>query len=208
MKRRIAGVHIAGLPHVLDPDRPLIVVSNHVSWWDGFLLRAVQLRLRPHAPLHSVMLQRELKGKPFLKALGAVGIDPLNPASVKRAVAVLSERMRRRPDSMVLYFPQGEIRPSHARPLGFLRGIELFARHLPSADILPIGIHLEPLNTVSPHAFISAGELRDSRVVKASELEHEVERQLDHILHFIGKHGENSAAEWPASGGSLTLATR
>ena len=197
---------MTGLPLVLDPQRPVIVVSNHVSWWDGFLLRAVQRRLRPRAPLHTVMLDRELKRRPLLRALGAVGIDPVNPASVAHAVETLSARIKRRPDSMILYFPQGQIRPSHIRPLGFLRGIELFARHLPPADILPIGIHLEPLNTISPHAFISAGELRNSRDVKASDLEREVERQLDSIREFIGEHGEHSAAEWPPSKSSMTLA--
>ena len=208
MRRRIAGIHIAGLPLAHPPDRPLIIVSNHVSWWDGFLLRQVQWLLRPGAPLHIVMLEHELQRRPLLGMLGAVGIDPRKPGSVVRTLRLLAERLERRPDSVVLYFPQGKIWPSHRRALGFQRGIELFARHLPPADILPVGIHLEPLAAPAPHAFVAAAGPLAARTATAAALESVVERELDSIFGLLARYGEDAPAQWPGVHGSLDTRSR
>ena len=38
-RRRIAAVHVAGLPHALPAGVPLVLAASHVSWWDAFTLR-------------------------------------------------------------------------------------------------------------------------------------------------------------------------
>ncbi len=199
MRRRIAGIHISGLPDAPAGNRPMFLVSNHVSWWDGFLLHAVHRAMRPHAPLYTIMLESELRRFPFLRSLGCIGIDPASASSVGRALRTLRDCLAQRPDSMVMYFPQGTIRPSHARPLGFQRGIELFCRFVPSADVLPVGIHFEPLNTPAPHVFLSAGSVIPARDVSSADLERAVEHELDSILEFVAREGENAAAAWPES---------
>jgi 1-acyl-sn-glycerol-3-phosphate acyltransferase len=208
MSRHIAGVHITGLPKPHELTRPLILVANHVSWWDGFLLRRVQRFLRPHAPMHTVMLERELSKWPILRLLGGIGIDPDHPTSVVQSIRVLEERLERRRDSVVLYFPQGMIWPSQKRPLAFHRGIELFAEKLPPADILPIAIHLEPMNTPAPHAFIAADRPVSATSVTRTDLEIAVERQLDAIGALLTGHGEDSLAAWPEIHDSLPTPIR
>lgn len=208
MSRHIAGVHITGLPKPHELTRPLILVANHVSWWDGFLLRRVQRYLRPHAPMHTVMLERELSKWPILRLLGGIGIDPDHPSSVVQSIRVLEERLERRRDSVVLYFPQGMIWPSQKRPLAFHRGIELFAEKLPPADILPIAIHLEPMNTPAPHAFIAADRPVSATSVTRTDLEIAVERQLDAIGALLTGHGEDSLAAWPEIHDSLPTPLR
>ena len=208
MSRHIAGVHITGLPKPHELTRPLILVANHVSWWDGFLLRRIQRYLRPHAPMHTVMLERELSKWPILRLLGGIGIDPDHPTSVVQSIRVLEERLERRRDSVVLYFPQGMIWPSQKRPLAFHRGIELFAEKLPPADILPIAIHLEPMNTPAPHAFIAADRPVSATSVTRTDLEIAVERQLDAIGALLTGHGEDSLAAWPEIHDSLPTPIR
>lgn len=208
MRRHIAGVHITGLPKPHQLTRPLILVANHVSWWDGFLLRRVQRHLRPDAPMHTVMLERELSKWPMLRLLGGIGIDPDHPTTVVQAIRVLEERLERRRDSVVLYFPQGHIWPSQKRPLGFHRGIELFAERLPPADILPVAIHFEPMNTAAPHAFIAADRPVSATSVTRTDLEVAVERQLDAIAALLADHGEDSLAFWPGMHESLPTPIR
>lgn len=200
MRRRVRAVRLAGLPADLPPRSPLLLVANHVSWWDGFVLREVHRRLRPDAPLHTVMLAAELERRPFFRRLGAVGIDPASPASVARALRELEARLRERPEGVVAYFPQGRIWPSYRRPLGFRRGVELFARRLGPLTALPVGIHLEPLTEASPTLFASVGAaVPADRGVDARDLERRVEGELDRVLAFLATRGEAAAREWPAA---------
>ncbi len=205
MRRRIRAVLLTGLPPETAPCAPLLLVANHVSWWDGFVLRELHRRLRPRAPLYTLMLRSELERRPFFRSLGGIGIDPSAPASVARALRGLRTRREERPDLVVAFFPQGEIRPSFRRPLGFRRGVELFARRLGPLTVLPVGIHLEPLGASAPTLLASAGApLTDADGGgDAGELERRVEAELDRILAFLARHGERTPREWPAAHDAL-----
>ena len=195
MRRRVHAVRVAGLPVGLPPARPLLLAANHVSWWDGFILREVQRALRPGAPLYTVMSRTELARLPFFRRLGVVGIDPSSRGSVLGALRCLEVRVRERPDAVVVFFPQGRIWPSFRRPLGFQRGVELFARRL-SSVVLPVGVHAEPLNTVAPTFFVSVGEPLEW-APGVEELERRVEAELDAVLGFVSTHGEEAPRGWP-----------
>lgn len=197
MRRRIAAVRLAGLPPHLAPDTPLLLVANHVSWWDGFALRELHRVLRGGAPLYTVMLQREVDRLPFFRWLGAVGIDPASPASILGGLRQLRQRIAERPDAVVAFFPQGRIWPSHRRPLGFRRGVELFAHQLAPLLVLPVALHLEPLQSPAPTLFVIAGEPLDAAEVDAERLEAEVASLLDGLLAGLAEHGEEIGRAWP-----------
>jgi 1-acyl-sn-glycerol-3-phosphate acyltransferase len=205
MRRRLHSVHVAGLPERLPEGLPLVLVANHVSWWDAFLLREVQRVLRPRGPVRTLMLEPELRRFPFFRWMGVVGAAPGNPASVARAMRALAEGARERPDSTILYFPQGRIWPSHRRPLGFARGVEGLLRRLTPVTVLPVAIHLEPLTAAAPTAFLSIGSpiLCNGHVPGASLLERRVTAELDALLTFLALHGEAAPAVWPGPHGAL-----
>jgi 1-acyl-sn-glycerol-3-phosphate acyltransferase len=204
MARHISGVSMAGLPLGQARQRPLLLVANHVSWWDGFLLMEIRRCLRPTAPFHTLMLETELAKSSFLRRIGTIGIDPASPASILRAARELSARLEKRPDSLVFFFPQGRIWPSRRRPLGFERGAEAFMKSTADVTVLPVGIHIEPLTRFAPHAFLSIGTPISSTVQpSASDLEHAVEHELDNILRFLDEHGEDAVASWPEAHSSL-----
>src|SRR5690606_32894375 len=98
MKTRLHAVNITGIPPAVPSDRPVILAANHVSWFDGFLLREVQRMLRPRAPFHAVMSATELERFPFFRWLGVVGIDRTQPTSVARAIHALERAVAERPD--------------------------------------------------------------------------------------------------------------
>jgi len=198
-RRRIAAVRVAGLPRSLPAGVPLLFASQHLGWWDPFTLREVHRLLRPRsAPVWSLMTQGELRRFPYLALIGAFGMDPARPASVLHAMRWLAARVRERPDSSVIFFPQGRIWPSHRRPLGFRRGIEVFARAIGPCAILPVALHHEPLSAPAPTVFLSAAEPvlvdgdADHRALEAA-----VEAESDRILDFLSRHGEDAPARWP-----------
>jgi 1-acyl-sn-glycerol-3-phosphate acyltransferase len=197
MRRRIHAILLAGhLPDSLPPDRPIIFAANHVSWWDGFVLREVQRRTRPGWRIQVLMRESELRRFGFLRWLGAVGVDPAQPRSVLGVVRRVADYAGRHPRTTVLLFPQGRIWPSARRPLGFHRGVEVLARAL-DAVVVPTAIHVEPLNHPAPSVFVSLGRpFLPGDELSASLVEARVASELDRIFAVLALHGEDAADAW------------
>jgi hypothetical protein len=183
-----------GVPSAVAAGKPLVLVANHTSWWDGLLLRDIHRALRPRAPFYIVMTGTELRRFPFFRLMGAVPLDP-GPASVLRMVRWLRRLVLRHPDATIAFFPQGRIWPAWRRPLGFKRGIEVVLDAIGPCLVMPVGIHMEPLNRSAPSAFVLAGEalaLTADTTMTAAALEVLVEDRLDTIQSVLTMHGEDA----------------
>ncbi len=207
-RRRLSATLLAGLPRHLPADLPLILASAHVSWWDAFTLRHLHRALRPAAPIYTAMTERELRRFAYFRLIGVFGLDPESAGSVRGALRFWEDRARERRDSTLIFFPQGRIWPSHRRPLGFARGIELFARRVSPCVVLPVAIHHEPLSASAPTVFAYAGEpiVTDGGDVDQSRVEHAVEAASDALLAFVAEHGEDAPRAWPGPFGRLPAA--
>lgn len=200
----LSAIELRGTPTVLQApflgaerksQTPLILVANHTSWYDGFLLREVHRTLRPDAPLRSLMLKRELDQAPVLRWIGGTGFDPERPVTLRGA---LNEVEALRSEGVVVsFFPQGRIFPATRRPLGFRRGIDLVLRSLAPCHVLPVGLHLEMSNRVRPTAWVTMGTpiSVDTPPITSlqARLEANVQGLLDAVQRHLDTHGEDSA---------------
>jgi len=188
-----------------DPSLPIVFVSNHVSWWDGFLLREVHRRVRPHAPFHTVMLERELSKHPCFRLLGCHGLVPGRAPSWKAILADLSAIRSSHPELCIAFYPQGRIWPAQRRPLGFQPGIRQLLRRLAPVQVVPVGLRFEPLNTQSPHAFASVGppsRVEAGTIPDLGTLERLVEERLDALETHLLELGEAAAEATELATGS------
>jgi len=198
-RRRLNGIRITGLPRALPADLPLVLAANHVSWWDTFTLREVHRHLRPRGPVYTLASEAELQHLPYFRLTGAFGVDPESRASVLAAVRFIRGQARERPDSTLIFFPQGRLWPSHRRPLGFQRGIEAFVRTLSPCVVLPMAVHHEPGTAPAPTVYVSCGApLHVTRALDAALLEAVIEAEINAILDFLSLHGEDSPRRWPS----------
>jgi len=207
---RHVRVHVAGRAGILEPDFPLLVVANHESFWDGFLLREVQRRLRPRARFHAVMLERELRARPFLRLLGALGVAPGSVASTRRLLRTVERLRREDPTGVLAYFPQGEIHPGAVRPLGFRRGVGRVADALAPVTVLPVGIRVLPGRTHRQEAYVSVGEalaVPSPGTLSTRLLEGAVAEELAAIRSFTAAWGERAPERWPTFPGRLPRAS-
>jgi len=200
---RLGEIRILNLPESLPANRPVLLVGNHVSNWDGFLFREIQRRLRPDWPIYSIMLEEEIRHYPIFRWLGGIGIHPTSPASIAGALRRVRELRQTHSDFFLSYFPQGKIFPSFKRPLDFKGGIDLFIRSMSPVTILPVGLHLEPMRKLAPTFFLSVGKPVNEEILKStgSSLEDLVQGELDKLHEQLALHGES----WnPSSAKTLT----
>ena len=199
MRRRLAGIHLAGLPRGVPQGYAVILAANHVGWWDAFILRELQRACAPEAPLLTLMRENELRRYPFFRWLGVVGLDG-SPGSLRSALREVTSITEMPP--WVSIFPQGRLWPSWRRPLSFRRGVAAFARVLAPALVVPVGIHYEVLRAPQPTAFAHAAEplpVAPGELPAVGEMEQRVAEALGRIYRLLGAFGENAPSRWPSS---------
>lgn len=105
--------------HVADQGGPILLVSNHFSWWDGFIARYVNIKTFGRK-LFVMMLEEQLKSNAFLRKLGAFSIKKNSRSaldSLQYAGSVLKNR-----NHLLLLFPQGQFQSIHTQSLSFEKG--------------------------------------------------------------------------------------
>lgn len=102
-----------------DQGLPLLMVGNHVSWWDGFLAQHLNLEFFDRK-IHIMMLEEQLEKRMFLNKTGAYSIRKGHRSaleSIRYTAEILSD-----PAHLVVLFPQGSIHSIYDRPVTFEKG--------------------------------------------------------------------------------------
>lgn len=114
---------------------PLMLVANHVSWIDGFLIAAVCPRSV------TILVNKEYCDNPGQRWLSRrMNIIPI-PSSGPKAQRIALESMRKALDDgrTVGLFPEAQLcRSGMMTP--FLRGVEMILKDKPGAVVVPIGL--------------------------------------------------------------------
>ncbi|QIA09020.1 lysophospholipid acyltransferase family protein [Draconibacterium halophilum] len=119
MKRHFQSFSINGEIH--DKGLPILLICNHVSWWDGIwtLYANQQLFKRKY---HFMMLEEELRKNWFFQYTGGFSIKK-NSKSVIETFHYTAELLSDA-QNLVLLFPQGKIKSIYQDNLVFEKGIE------------------------------------------------------------------------------------
>jgi 1-acyl-sn-glycerol-3-phosphate acyltransferase len=118
-KRNFHRVYLNGA--FIDKNLPVLLISNHFSWWDGFW--AVYLNEKVfHRVFHFMMLEEKLKKNMFFNKTGGFSVKKGSKSVIETidyTAQLLSDKK-----NLVLIFPQGEIRSMHTSEILFEKGIE------------------------------------------------------------------------------------
>lgn len=119
LKRAFREINIFGENNI--PDSSMLIISNHFSWWDGFIQLYLNNRVL-HKKFHVMMLEYQLKKFMILNKAGAFSVKKNSRdiiQSLKYSEEILSDKK-----NLLLIFPQGEIQSLYTEYFKFEKGIE------------------------------------------------------------------------------------
>lgn len=158
IRRTFGEIWIHGLATVKAgaEGHPLLVITNHTSWWDPLVVLFVTRRLLD-VEAFAMMDQKNLERLPFFAKVGAFGVDLEVPQDGARGMRYAAKRLTT-PRTLVWIFPQGKEVPLTARPLEFRAGSAQIERLAPNALIVPGAIRYVFGSSPLPSLWLSFGE--------------------------------------------------
>jgi len=105
----------------IEKGMPVLVISNHLSWWDGFWAMYLNMKLF-HRKFYFMMLEEELKKHMFFNKTGGYSVKK-GSRSVIESLNYTAELLSCK-NNLVILFPQGKIESLYTRDFRFEKGIE------------------------------------------------------------------------------------
>ena len=156
--RRFHAVRLsrAGPPRA-QPGRPLIIYSNHPSWWDPALYILLCTKLFPGRPGYGPMDAKALGRYGVLERMGVFGIALDSKRGAAHFLAT-SLRVLSGPGAILWVTAEGGFADPRQRPVRLRPGIAHLARRVPGAVILPLALEYIFWNESKPEALVRFGD--------------------------------------------------
>ena len=139
------------------PGRPLIVYSNHPSWWDPAVYILLCDMLFPNRAGFGPMDASALGKYGVFERMGVFGVHQQDPRGaavfLRTCLAVLED-----PGAMLWITAEGAFTDPRTRPLSLRAGLAHLARRVPGAVILPLAIEYTFWNESRPEVLVRFGE--------------------------------------------------
>jgi len=119
IKRHYKPIYIIG--EFKDKVLPVLLISNHISWWDGFWAMYINLKVLKRK-YHFMMLEDQLRKYWFFNFTGGFSVNKKSKSMIE-TINYTSELLTDN-KNMVLLFPQGEIQTMHNQNFVFEKGFE------------------------------------------------------------------------------------
>jgi 1-acyl-sn-glycerol-3-phosphate acyltransferase len=123
IKQHFLKVIISG--QYLEKNQPLLILSNHVSWWDGIWAMYLNIKLL-HRKFHFMMLEEEIRKDKVPNYVGGYSVKK-GSRSIIESLNYTSELLSDN-RNLVLLFPQGRIESLYNPAIQFEYGFEKILR--------------------------------------------------------------------------------
>jgi 1-acyl-sn-glycerol-3-phosphate acyltransferase len=110
-----------------DKKLPVLLVSNHMSWWDGFWAMYLNIKVL-HRKFHFMMLEEQLRRYSFFINTGGYSVRKGSRSIVE--TIDYTKRLLADNRNMVLLFPQGRITSVYDQSLKFEKGLDHILKNM------------------------------------------------------------------------------
>ncbi len=147
VKKRFHTVH--WIPPSFKITPPVIFITNHHGWHDGYLMYHVVKALK----LPSVDWIQEFDSFPLFAKVGGMPYPVNDPQARAKTIRQTIRLMLEESKSLIL-FAEGILHPPHEiLPMG--KSLALIARQVPNATLIPTAIHYQHALHERPEAYIA-----------------------------------------------------
>ncbi len=150
IRRNFHKIFISG--NFQEKNLPILLISNHVSWWDGIWVMYLNLAVFKRR-FHFMMLEEQIKEYPVCNYVGGFSIKKGSRSMIESlhyTAALLTEKK-----NMVLIFPQGEIQSLYNHTIQFESGLEYIAKKIAGkSQIIFIANLVDYFSNPKPDLFI------------------------------------------------------
>lgn len=119
LNQQFQGIHFVG--KIEDDGLPTLIISNHFSWWDGFIQILLNKKIFKRQ-FHVMMLEEQLRKFILLTKYGAFSVQKNSRSiieSLNYSVDLLNDDK-----NLLLLFPQGEIQSIYTDYFKFETGLQ------------------------------------------------------------------------------------
>ena len=157
MSAAFRAVRVArpGVP-AMPPDAPVIVYSNHPSWWDPAFCIVLGSTFFPDREGYGPMEAAALERYGFMRRIGIFGVTPGTPAGAA-AFLRAGRRILKDPRRMLWVTAQGSFADPRARPLALQGGVARLMSRMPGAVALPLALEYPFWSEKRPEALAAFG---------------------------------------------------
>lgn len=137
---------------VKDAGKPILLLANHNSWWDGLWASCVNTRLFRRR-FHFMMLEEQLRKYAFFRYTGGYSVKK-GSREVLESLHYTLELLKV-PRNMVLLFPQGRLESLYVSDFHFEKGLEvLLGRAGESIQVVMMAALVDYFSEVKPGLYI------------------------------------------------------
>lgn len=171
MKKNVHSIQLFGNLPEFPPDRSILLLPNHSSWWDGFIIYLV-IDMFWHKTPWVMMEEKQLGRFSFFRKLGAFSVRPGDREDVEKTLNYASKLLTK-PENLLFMFPQGKLLPWHKRPVILKNGYVRVLDSLPEKPgIYLCGIRLEFTGDQYPVVFLEFRPVKpeEAEITKLTEI--------------------------------------
>jgi 1-acyl-sn-glycerol-3-phosphate acyltransferase len=145
-----------GLPPAIG-QTPLVIYSNHASWWDALVGLVLKSELFPERTAFAPIDAGQLERYKFFRKLGFFGVEQKTPRGAVQFLRT-AENILRGPNSLIVVTPQGRFADVRERPVRFEGGLGHLAARVESAVFLPLATEFVFWEERLPEILVRFGE--------------------------------------------------
>ncbi len=150
LRRHFCSIQIDG--EFNDKGGPVLVVANHISWWDGFWVEYLNQKII-HRKFYFMMREEQLKKHWYFQHTGGYPVKK-NSRKIAESIDYTVELLSKN-ENLVLMFPQGKIHSAYNYSIRFESGIRRIVTQCHDATQVVFAANFtDYFSSIKPHLFI------------------------------------------------------